>query len=85
VSDLQRTVNRNLLRHTVGSVMFCPVAPRAGAKACGRALDAKSAVAVWRDNRLVAIGCPGCLEPILASLEPEALEALEILRGRELS
>ena len=78
-------MNRNLLRHAVGNAMFCPLAPRAGAKACGRALDAKSAVAVWRDNRLVAIGCPDCLEPILASLEPEALEALEVLRGRELA
>ena len=76
--SLERTVNRGLLRDTVGRVMFCP------GDCCGRVLDVRRSVAVWRSDRLVLCACTDCADPVLERVKPETLAALEVLDGREL-
>jgi hypothetical protein len=84
--DIVRSVNRQLLRSTVGAQIFCPIAAAKGAPECGRILDARSSVAVWIQNRIVAVGCADCIEPILERSRAKGPdpEGLEVIRGADL-
>ena len=86
MSPLERKVNRGILEHAVGSVMFCPIAPDKGSKACGKVLDARTAAGVWHRERLLTVGCAGCVDAILARSRENAPDpdGIEILRGADL-
>ena len=80
MSDLERTVNRNILAAAVGQAMFCP------ARGCGVSLDVSDAVLVTvKATGETGIACSACAEPMLASLGSLELDRFEVLRGRELS
>lgn len=81
MSPLERKVNRGILEHAVGVSIFCPVKP-AGGKGCGKVLDARTAVAVFRDNRPIVVGCAGCVDPILARVQ--VAPDVEVIRGADL-
>ena len=86
MSPLERNVNRGILKHAVGAVMFCPVKPAGSVgshTACGKVLDARTAVAVFRDNRPIVVGCAECVDTILAGVQELAAD-VEIIRGAEL-
>lgn len=76
--SMARTINRRILRDTVGRTMFCPM------KGCGKVLDARRAVAAFQDDRLVLCACSGCADTVLERVTPETLETLEVLDGRKL-
>ena len=86
MSPLEKKVNRGLLKHAVARFMFCPIAPAADRPPCGQVLDARRAIGVWHHNRLLTVGCPGCVEAILERSRAKAPdpEGIEILRGADL-
>lgn len=71
---MQRTVNRNLLRHAAGTALFCPK--------CENLLD-------WRTTAIISLGpnsstvCTSCLDALKAKLGPKINNvAIDILDGR---
>lgn len=82
--SLQRTVNRNLLRFTIGRSMHCPVAHEADSDPCGKPLDYRDATAAFLHNSLVAIGCTECMDRILESVGDTINPDIEVIRGVDL-
>lgn len=72
---IERTINRNLLKHAAGTAMFCPT--------CERCLDYRKTVIISMGPRERVV-CSTCFDKLCYDLGPKLLEnrAINILDGR---